>query len=171
MKVKVTVVGGSVSDRELIEECISALDTLKIPYEVVIASAHRTPAYLINVVKKAEKKGTQVFIAIAGGAAHLPGVIAAHTVKPVIGVPAPSRYFSGLDSLLSIIQMPRYVPVAGVSVGNSGAYNAGVLAGMILALSDVELMRRIKVLRKKVANEVRKANEDLRSNRGGGRDN
>lgn len=162
MKAKVMIVAGSLSDRELIEECVSALTELKVPFEVAVASAHRTPSYLVNLVKRAERNGVQVFIAIAGGAAHLPGVIASHTIKPVIGVPAPTKHLSGLDSLLSIVQMPRYVPVASVSIGNSGAYNAGLLAGMIVALSDPDVTKSLKALRRRVANEVRRANEDVR---------
>ena len=137
----VSILMGSKSDWPTLETGAKVLDTLQVPYEVRVLSAHRAPDALVEYVKGAEKRGLEVFIAAAGGAAHLPGVVAAHTVLPVLGVPIESPSFKGLDSLLSIVQMPRGVPVGTVAV--NGAANAALLAVRILAVGDGALARQL----------------------------
>jgi len=150
----VGIVMGSASDRPTMERAWKALEELQIPFEVSVTSAHRSPERTAKYAADAKKRGLKVIIAGAGGAAHLAGVIAAHTTLPVIGVPVPSSPLQGLDSLLSTVQMPPGVPVATVGVGESGATNAGLLAAQILALSDPALQKRLdnyrKAQRKKV---------------------
>ena len=138
----VGLVMGSDSDHPVMSEALSVLDELGIPYEFLVASAHRTPDRVREYVRKAEAGGTKVFIAGAGGAAHLAGVIAAETLRPVIGVPL-DRALSGIDSVLSTVQMPKGVPVATMSIGRAGAQNAALLAAAILALGDADLSWRI----------------------------
>ena len=133
MKPLVGVIMGSVSDWETMTHTTETLDSLGIPYEVQVVSAHRTPDLLFEYAESAVGRGLEVIIAGAGGAAHLPGMTAAKTRLPVLGVPVKSRALSGLDSLLSIVQMPRGVPVATLAIGKSGAVNAAVLAASILA--------------------------------------
>ena len=153
-KAKVGILMGSVSDRPVMQRTWHALEELKIPYEVMVTSAHRSPERTAEYASKAKKRGIRVIIAGAGGAAHLAGVVAAHTTLPVIGVPVASSPLSGFDSLLSTVQMPPGVPVATVGVGDSGARNAGLLAAAILALSDPALQKRLdnyrRTQRKKV---------------------
>lgn len=128
---------GSISDLKVMQETIDVLTELGVSYETKVISAHRTPQEMLDFAKNAHDK-YQVIIAGAGGAAHLPGMIASSTVLPVIGVPVPSRYLKGMDSLLSIVQMPAGVPVATVSIGEAGAKNAAILATKICALSNSE---------------------------------
>ena len=143
-KNQVLIVMGSESDREVMNETAEVLSNFGIGYEIIVSSAHRNPEKTRKLAKEAEKKGINVIIAGAGMAAHLPGVIAAHTKLPVIGVPLPSLPFKGMDSFFSILQMPSGVPVATMSVGSSGAKNAGILAAEILALSDDKLRKKLK---------------------------
>ncbi len=137
----VGVVGGSRSDFPILEDAIAVLDELGVPSELKVVSAHRTPDQLFRYAEEAAVRGIRVIIAGAGGAAHLPGMLAAKTVLPVIGVPIPTQHLGGLDSLLSIVQMPRGIPVATVAIGN--ALNAGLLAAAILALGDEALAARL----------------------------
>ncbi len=137
----VGVVGGSRSDFPVLEAAVAVLDELGVASELRVVSAHRTPDQLFRYAEEAAGRGVRVIIAGAGGAAHLPGMLAAKTALPVIGVPIPTQHLGGLDSLLSIVQMPRGVPVATVAIGN--ATNAALLAAAILALSDDELARRL----------------------------
>jgi len=147
----VSVIMGSRSDMEVMQHAADVLQRFGIAHEVEIVSAHRTPDRMFAFAEQAAARGVQVVIAGAGGAAHLPGMVAAKTVLPVIGVPVPSAHLNGLDSLLSIVQMPRGVPVATVAIGRSGAVNAGLLATRILALRDPELSRRLEAYRQEQA--------------------
>jgi 5-(carboxyamino)imidazole ribonucleotide mutase len=139
--VLVGVVGGSRSDFPILEKAAALLTELGIPNELRVVSAHRTPDLLYRYAEGAAGRGIRVIVAGAGGAAHLPGMLAAKTILPVIGVPIPTQHLGGLDSLLSIVQMPRGVPVATVAIGN--AENAALLAAEILALSDPGLAERV----------------------------
>jgi 5-(carboxyamino)imidazole ribonucleotide mutase len=145
---------GSRSDRETMAEAARVLDELGVAYEMEIVSAHRTPDRMFEYAAAAEGRGLEVIIAGAGGAAHLPGMTAAKTVLPVIGVPVLSSSLSGLDSLLSIVQMPRGVPVATVAIGKAGAANAGLLAARILGAGDPGLRERLHAFRERMAEEA-----------------
>jgi phosphoribosylaminoimidazole carboxylase PurE protein len=134
MKKLVSIFMGSDSDLPVVKEGVKLLEKFGIPFEINIASAHRSPKYLRSLVSRAHSSGVEVFIAAAGGAAHLPGVIASETICPVIGIPIVSGPLNGFDSLLSIVQMPGGIPVATVSIGSAGAKNAAILACEILAL-------------------------------------
>lgn len=138
---------GSRSDWETMRPAADILSEFSVDHECRIVSAHRTPGLLAEYARDAEKRGLQVIIAGAGGAAHLPGMVAAHTLLPVIGVPVESKALRGLDSLLSIVQMPAGVPVATVAIGESGARNAGLLAVAMLAHSDARLRERLREFR------------------------
>ncbi len=138
---------GSKSDWETMRHAADMLDRLEIPYEAKIVSAHRTPDFLFEYVSTTEERGLKVLIAGAGGAAHLPGMAAAKTSLPVLGVPVESRVLRGVDSLLSIVQMPAGVPVGTLAIGQAGAANAALLAAAILALSDENLRERLKAFR------------------------
>ncbi len=137
----VGVVGGSRSDFPVLEKAVAILESLDVPCELRVVSAHRTPDHLFRYAETAAGRGIRVIVAGAGGAAHLPGMLAAKTTLPVIGVPIPTQHLGGLDSLLSIVQMPRGIPVATVAIGN--AENAALLAAAILALSDAGLAARL----------------------------
>ena len=141
----VGIVGGSRSDFPILDDAVAVLAELDVPSELRVVSAHRTPDHLFRYAEEAAGRGIRVIIAGAGGAAHLPGMLAAKTALPVIGVPIPTRHLGGLDSLLSIVQMPRGIPVATVAIGN--AVNAGLLAAAILALSDDALAVRLDAWR------------------------
>jgi phosphoribosylaminoimidazole carboxylase PurE protein len=141
----VGIVGGSRSDFPILEAAVAVLDELGVPSELKVVSAHRTPDRLFSYAEGAAGRGIRVIVAGAGGAAHLPGMLAAKTALPVIGVPIPTEHLGGLDSLLSIVQMPRGIPVATVGIGN--ATNAGLLAAAILALSDDGLAERLAAWR------------------------
>ncbi|HEX2091413.1 MAG TPA: 5-(carboxyamino)imidazole ribonucleotide mutase [Longimicrobiaceae bacterium] len=148
---RVGIIMGSRSDRETMQEAARVLDELEIPYEMEIVSAHRTPDRMFAYAEAAEGRGIEVIIAGAGGAAHLPGMTAAKTVLPVIGVPVLSSALGGMDSLLSIVQMPRGVPVATVAIGKAGAANAGLLAARILGTRDPEIRGRLHAYRERMA--------------------
>jgi len=145
---------GSRSDRETMQEAARVLDELGVAYEMEVVSAHRTPDRMFRYAEEAEARGIEVIVAGAGGAAHLPGMTAAKTVLPVIGVPVLSSALSGLDSLLSIVQMPRGVPVATVAIGSAGAANAGLLAARILGGRDPALRERLKAYATRLAEEA-----------------
>ena len=145
---------GSVSDWETMKEACSVLNELEVAYEKHVVSAHRTPQWLAQYSEEAEGKGLQVIIAGAGGAAHLPGMVASYTLLPVIGVPVRTSSLNGMDSLLSIVQMPRGVPVATVAIGASGAHNGGLLAAQILSVQDQGLRQQILKRRERIRDEV-----------------
>lgn len=151
----VGVIMGSKSDWDAMRQASEMLTRFNIPHESRILSAHRTPALTTEYASTAASRGLQVIIAGAGGAAHLAGVVAAHTILPVIGVPMQSSALSGLDSLLSMVQMPKGIPVATVAIGASGAANAGLLAVAILATSRPELRDRLQAYRDELAEQVR----------------
>lgn len=161
MKTQVLIVMGSDSDMPVMEETVKILKKLGISYETVIASAHRTPERTTRLASEAEDKGIEVIIAGAGMAAHLAGVLAAHTIVPVIGVPIDSPPLNGLDSLLSTVQMPFGVPVATMAIGKAGAKNAAILSAQIIGRKDPEVVRRLKDYRKKMAEEVEKKSRTL----------
>ena len=154
MKTKVLIIMGSDSDLPVMEETARILDEFAVPYTMTVASAHRTPARTLKLVKDAEKNGVEVIIGAAGMAAHLPGVIASHTVLPVIGVPLDSSPLRGMDALLSIVQMPPGVPVATVSIGKAGARNAAILAVQIIARQNPKLTKQLQDFRQTMAKEV-----------------
>ena len=147
----VSIIMGSKSDLDTMQHAAEVLKELNIPYEMKIISAHRTPKLMFEYAEKANQKGIKVIIAGAGGAAHLPGMTASKTILPVIGVPVKSSSLSGIDSLLSIVQMPKGVPVATVAIGASGSANAGLLSAQILALNDSELQKALSKKREEIA--------------------
>jgi len=149
--VRVLVLLGSESDLPVIAKMKPLLERFGLSYRVEIASAHRQPAKLSRVVKRADNSGTEVFVAVAGMAAHLPGVVAAMTAKPVIGVPVASGPLAGIDALLSIVQMPPGVPVATVAVGSAGARNAACLAARMIALKDKKVAAAVQAYRQELA--------------------
>lgn len=144
MTAKIAIVMGSQSDWETMQAAAAVLDDLNVSYDARIVSAHRTPHRLVEFSENAAKDGFQVIIAGAGGAAHLPGMVASMTHLPVLGVPVKSKALKGMDSLLSIVQMPGGVPVGTLAIGEAGAKNAGILAASILALSDPALSQRLQ---------------------------
>jgi 5-(carboxyamino)imidazole ribonucleotide mutase len=148
----VLIVMGSDSDAEVMSQAAAALDELSVPYEFTVASAHRSPERAKRIITESEENGAAVFIAGAGMAAHLPGVVASFTTRPVIGVPLASGAMQGLDALYAIVQMPPGIPVASVAIG--GARNAGILAAQIIAASDTELSSRLKEQRGSMAEAV-----------------
>ena len=150
-RARVAVLLGSESDLPVIEKMKPLLDRFGLPYRIDVASAHRMPARLARIVKTAEKEGVEVFVAVAGMAAHLPGVVASMTGKPVIGVPVASGPLAGVDALLSIVQMPPGVPVATVAVGSAGARNAACLAARMLALKDPKVAKAVEDYRQELA--------------------
>nr|WP_165874099.1 5-(carboxyamino)imidazole ribonucleotide mutase [Rubrobacter taiwanensis] len=151
---RVGVIMGSASDWETMRHACEVLEELGIPYEKRVVSAHRTPDLMFEYAAGAARRGLEVIIAGAGGAAHLPGMVASKTVLPVIGVPVRSSSLNGLDSLLSIVQMPGGVPVATVAIGRAGATNAGLLAAQILAVRDPEIRHSLEERRERVRREV-----------------
>jgi 5-(carboxyamino)imidazole ribonucleotide mutase len=158
----VSIVMGSDSDLEIMREAAKALADFGIPYEMDVTSAHRSPDRTAGYAREAAQRGIRVIIAGAGGAAHLAGVIAAHTTLPVIGVPIPSTSLNGLDSLLATVQMPAGIPVATVAIGKPGATNAGILAAQILGLSDRSLAKQLDNHKKKLANGVEEKSAKLK---------
>ena len=150
----VGVVMGSRSDWETMANATAVLDELGVPHEVRVVSAHRTPDLLAAYAREAEGRGIEVIIAGAGGAAHLPGMLAAHTVVPVLGVPVQSRALSGMDSLLSIVQMPKGIPVGTLAIGAAGAANAGLLATAIVATTRPDLRDRLRSWRQRQTDAV-----------------
>ncbi len=151
----VSIVMGSISDKETMLFAKEILDSFNIENEIKVVSAHRTPGYMYEFAREAKKNNIKVIIAGAGGAAHLPGMIAALTNIPVIGVPVKSSTLSGIDSLLSIVQMPGGVPVATMSIGKSGAKNAGLFALRLLAMNDEDLYNRLQEYTDNIDKEVR----------------
>lgn len=154
MSVLVGVIMGSQSDWETMKHACDMLEELGVPYEKKVVSAHRTPDLMFEYAASAQERGLKVIIAGAGGAAHLPGMVAAKTVLPVIGVPVKTSTLNGLDSLLSIVQMPGGVPVATVAIGQAGATNAGLLATQILGAFDPELQQKVMQRRERIAQMV-----------------
>ena len=154
MRVLVGVVMGSRSDFETMSHCTTTLEALGIGYELRVVSAHRTPDLLFEYAESAERRGLEVIIAGAGGAAHLPGMLAAKTTLPVLGVPIQSQALQGLDSLLSIVQMPAGVPVATLAIGRAGAINAAILAAQILAIKYSEVRQTLKRFRGRQTEDV-----------------
>lgn len=161
MNPKIGVIMGSSSDWETMKHACDILDELQVPYEKQVVSAHRTPDLMFEYAEAARGRGIQVIIAGAGGAAHLPGMVAAKTTLPVIGVPVQSRALNGLDSLLSIVQMPGGVPVATVAIGKAGATNAGLLAAQILGAFDQELAEKLEARREAIKAQVLESTGDL----------
>ena len=157
----VGIVMGSDSDWPKIKAAAAALDEFDVPYEVRVMSAHRTPEIVRQYATTAAARGLKVIVAAAGGAAHLAGVIASHTTLPVIGLPVPTELAGGLDSLLSIVQMPGDVPVATVGVGGGGPRNAGLLAVQILALGNADLQEKLNAFRHSLAEKIGEKDEKL----------
>ncbi|OIK16767.1 5-(carboxyamino)imidazole ribonucleotide mutase [Bacillus sp. MUM 116] len=157
----VGVIMGSKSDWETMKHACDILEELEIAYEKKVVSAHRTPDLMFTYAEEAREKGIKVIIAGAGGAAHLPGMVAAKTTLPVIGVPVQSKALNGLDSLLSIVQMPGGVPVATVAIGKAGAVNAGLLAAQILSIENADIARKLEARRLAIKEEVLESGEQL----------
>lgn len=157
----VGVIMGSISDWETMQHTCHVLDELQIPYEKEVISAHRTPDDMFAYAKEARKRGLKVIIAGAGGAAHLPGMVASQTTLPVIGVPVQSKALNGLDSLLSIVQMPGGVPTATVAIGKAGAANAGLLAAQIIGSHDEYITAKLETYRENMKKKVAEMREDL----------
>lgn len=161
MAIEVGVVMGSTSDWETMKHTCEVLDELEVAYEKKVVSAHRTPDLMFDYAEEARGRGIKVIIAGAGGAAHLPGMLAAKTTLPVIGVPVQSKALNGLDSLLSIVQMPGGVPVATVAIGKAGATNAGLLAAQMLGAFQPELADRIESRREALKQKVMESSDEL----------
>src|SRR5437667_5831075 len=161
-KPAVSIVMGSDSDLEIMREAGKALEGFGIAYEIDVTSAHRSPDRTAEYARRAAGRGVRVIIAGAGGAAHLAGVIAAHTTLPVIGVPIPSTSLNGMDSLLATVQMPAGIPVATVAIGKPGATNAGVLAAQILALDDPAIAAKLQGHKEMLAQSVEEKSRKLR---------
>ncbi|EOT43179.1 MULTISPECIES: 5-(carboxyamino)imidazole ribonucleotide mutase [Enterococcus] len=161
MKAQVAVIMGSVSDWETMKCACEQLDELEISYVKQVVSAHRTPDLMFDFAENARANGLKVIIAGAGGAAHLPGMIAAKTTLPVIGVPVKSRTLNGLDSLLSIVQMPGGVPVATTAIGQAGATNAGLLAAQMLSMYDLDIAQKLAEKREKMRDIVMESSDRL----------
>ena len=159
--VKVLIIMGSRSDLSMMRQTKETLDSLGIASEMRIASAHRTPDMVLNLVRESEGAGARAIIAGAGYAAHLAGVIASHTTLPVIGVPLPSSDLKGIDSLLATVQMPPGVPVATVGIGEAGAKNAAFLAAEILATDDVDIRKRLEKAREDMRKKIEEDDKDL----------
>ena len=157
----VGVIMGSISDWETMEHTCNVLEELNVPYEKEVISAHRTPDDMFEYAKTARERGLKVIIAGAGGAAHLPGMVASQTTLPVIGVPVQSKALSGIDSLLSIVQMPGGVPTATVAIGKAGATNAGILAVQIIGTHDTEVVNQLENYRNKMKANVSEMREAL----------
>ena len=153
----VGLIVGSTSDWSVMAHAASQLETLGIPFEKKVVSAHRTPDDMARYAKEAQQRGLQCIIAGAGGSAHLPGMVAAHTVLPVLGVPMPSKYLQGYDSLLSIVQMPKGVPVATFAIGEAGAINAALFAASIIASQSDQVRDKLVNWRSQQTSAVRKA--------------
>lgn len=161
MSVQVAVIMGSKSDWDTMEHACVVLEELGVSYEKKVVSAHRTPDLMFSYAEEAAGRGIRVIIAGAGGAAHLPGMVAAKTLLPVIGVPVQTKALNGLDSLLSIVQMPGGIPVATVAIGKAGAVNAGLLAAQIIGAFDPEVQRRVQERRDAITSEVLESSDSL----------
>jgi 5-(carboxyamino)imidazole ribonucleotide mutase len=155
---------GSESDLEVIKDALGILKRFEVAFGLEVTSAHRSPERTLKLVKKFEGEGTEVFIAVAGKAAHLAGVVASHTVRPVIGVPVESGGLGGLDALLSTVQMPKGIPVAAMGTGKTGAANAALLAVEILSLKKAALRRKLEEYREKMAAQVAADSEKVQKN-------
>ena len=165
-EIAVLILMGSDSDAPVMQGAVDVLQELQIPCSMTVASAHRSPERVMRLMREAPGRGVKVFVVGAGAAAHLAGVVAAHTTLPVIGVPIDSSALKGLDALLSTVQMPPGVPVATVSIGKPGATNAGVLAAQMLALGDPALAARLNDYKVRLAQKVEQAAEKLRVSTG-----
>lgn len=161
MNPEVAVIMGSTSDWETMKYACESLGELEISYEKKVVSAHRTPDLMFEFAEKARERGIKVIIAGAGGAAHLPGMVAAKTTLPVIGVPVQSKALNGLDSLLSIVQMPGGIPVATTAIGKAGATNAGLLAAQMLSMYDKKVAERLAEKRQQMTQTVVESSEQL----------
>ncbi|EHT7985108.1 5-(carboxyamino)imidazole ribonucleotide mutase [Listeria monocytogenes] len=161
MPAVIGVIMGSTSDWDTMKKACDVLDELEIAYEKKVVSAHRTPVLMFQYAEQARERGLKIIIAGAGGAAHLPGMIAAKTTLPVIGVPIKSKALNGMDSLLSIVQMPGGVPVATVAIGESGAVNAGLLAAQILSITDDAITNRLQKRRATLEETVLESSDYL----------
>lgn len=161
MPAVIGVIMGSTSDGDTMKKACDVLDELEIAYEKKVVSAHRTPDLMFQYAEQARERGLKIIIAGAGGAAHLPGMIAAKTTLPVIGVPIKSKALNGMDSLLSIVQMPGGVPVATVAIGESGAVNAGLLAAQILSITDDAITNRLQKRRATLEETVLESSDYL----------
>jgi 5-(carboxyamino)imidazole ribonucleotide mutase len=158
----VGVILGSDSDLPKVRDCFEILEQFSIDYEVIVSSAHRSPEKTVEWVQSASDRGLKVIIAVAGGAAHLPGVVAAQTVLPVLGVPVETKIAGGLDSILSILQMPAGIPVATMPTGKSGGANAALFAISILAVSDKTLTEKLVSYRKKMETKISEKNNSIK---------
>lgn len=158
---QVGIIMGSISDWETMRHACNVLEQLEIPYEKDVISAHRTPDKMFDYAKSARDRGLKVIIAGAGGAAHLPGMVASQTTLPVIGVPVQTKALNGLDSLLSIVQMPGGVPTATVAIGKAGATNAGILAAQILGIFDEKIAANLQRNREEMQDKVAEMREEL----------
>src|SRR6202795_2042776 len=165
-KPRVSIVMGSDSDLDIMRESAKALEEFGIEYEIDVTSAHRSPERTAEFARKAAGRGVRVIIAGAGGAAHLAGVIAAHTTLPVIGVPIPSTSLQGMDSLLATVQMPAGIPVATVAIGKPGAINAGILAAQMIGLGDAAIAKKLEGYKEKLARGVEEKSRKLKSSAG-----
>ncbi|MBC1648056.1 5-(carboxyamino)imidazole ribonucleotide mutase [Listeria welshimeri] len=161
MPAEIGVIMGSTSDWDTMKKACDVLDELEIAYEKKVVSAHRTPDLMFQYAEQARERGLKIIIAGAGGAAHLPGMVAAKTTLPVIGVPIKSKALNGMDSLLSIVQMPGGVPVATVAIGESGAVNAGLLAAQILSITDEAITNRLQNRRATLEETVLESSDSL----------
>ena len=157
----ISIIMGSDSDLPTMEHAIKIIEEFSIPYEVKVISAHRTPDLMYEYAETAKSRGIKVIIAGAGGAAHLPGMTAAKTILPVIGVPIESKSLNGIDSLLSIVQMPKGVPVATVAIGISGAVNAGILAAEIIGIINEDIQKIIQEKRESLEKKIRSIDLDI----------
>lgn len=162
MNPKIGVIMGSSSDWDTMKHACDILDELEVPYEKKVVSAHRTPDLMFEYAETARSRGIEVIIAGAGGAYHLPGMVASKTTLPVIGVPVQSKALNGLDSLLSIVQMPGGVPVATVAIGKAGATNAGLLARQILSITDKQIAEKLEARREQLKQKVLESSGDLK---------
>lgn len=158
----ISIIMGSDSDLDTMKQAVDMLKKFRIPYEVKILSAHRTPKETIKFSSSAQSRGIKAIIAGAGGAAHLAGVVAAHTTVPVIGVPINTKSLAGIDSLFSTVQMPGGIPVATMAIGKSGAKNAGIFAAEIVATQDKMIQKKLQTFKKQMAQQVRKKQKLLR---------
>ncbi len=162
MKAKVLIVMGSDSDLPVMQETEKVLKDFRIPYDITVASAHRSPERTTKLTKDAEKNGVEVIIAGAGSAAHLAGVIASHTILPVVGVPIDSSPLNGVDALFSTVQMPPGIPVATMAVGKAGAINAAIFAVQILMSKNASLKKALRAYKKKMVKEVERKSAKLK---------
>ncbi len=158
---KVAVIMGSSSDWNVMKEACAMLEVFNIPYDQKVVSAHRTPHMMVDFATNTRSNGYHVVIAGAGGAAHLPGMVASMTTLPVIGVPIESKSLKGLDSLLSIVQMPGGIPVATTAIGQAGAKNAGILAARMIGMTDQEVQRKLEVYEQSLVEKVEAMQDDL----------